>query len=144
MIRLLKYSVFFLTLLAGGFLQTASAVDLNASTIKPLPVVTPAQALRNQHPYDEAAVLRADNKRLKGVITTLNQRIADFQNNKRFCSDLHTSATKAGVRQECYPYNCDQVTGTCLITAHDSYDCVQGRNLLWDVGGKCVDATTHQ
>jgi hypothetical protein len=137
MYRQLKYSAILCLVLAGNFVQSAFATDgirgINGT------LATPVRQARYN---DEASVLRADNKRLKGLINNLNMRITDFENSKRFCSDAHTSATKAGVNQDCYPYNCDQVTGACLITPHDSYDCVQGRNLLWD-NGKCVDATTH-
>lgn len=137
MYKQLKYSVILCLVLAGNFVQTTFAADRIRSTQGAL-----ATTVHQTSYYDEVSVLRADNKRLKGLISNLNMRISNFENSKRFCSDVHTSATKAGVSQDCYQFNCDQATGACLLKPLDSYDCVQGHNLLWD-NGKCVDATTH-
>ena len=135
MIKQSKILFILCLLMQAVFIQPALAVE--KAVLKQTTTIAPSvQKQSAMQSYDEATMLRSDNKRLKGLVNNLNQRIAEFQNNKRFCSNGFTSSTKAGVNQDCTPNGCDYVTGLCIVHPNSTNECAGGA-YAWDAG-RCI------
>lgn len=104
----------------------------------------PVVQVQKLPPVDEVTLLRARVKQLEAKVAELKRQndalIKDAQaakaNMPRCSADLRTSSSALGSR-ECWPYQCDSVVGTCLMSCATSNDCSPGT--LCDVAAaRCV------